>query len=891
MRKVFHIILLALLFTGCARETFTSIEDPGFNITVSCADLSETKADPQDKDGEQVFNENIIRSVDFLFYPGDNPAADADAVYHVRKELDKDTMTPGEWEVLFKLVVKKDVIGILFTQQNHNQATVYALVNFDSSFIDDLEHTSRNELAAKRIVKDFAEEEQDYIQQQFLMDGKAVLKYFEDTNPNGRAEIKVSRFASKLTFALNVASRVELKHEESLQLDPEVWTPVLHSARVYLVWGVKSVLLTNEDDFSLPDETPEDSDNTEYFSYSASASRRPFVRDNGTTYLETETVGDKVYYNTYPMYSYPTKWDNSVMPDQSLVDNLPEAPYFKLEMDWRREPENGYAYDMRKYYYKVFMPFNELKRNSWYGFYLDVSILGSETDEGKAVLEPTCYLLDWQNKLFAINKYAIISKARYLSVDKAEWDINNMETLSIPFLSSHNVTIVPGSVTATRPYYGKITKDQPAGSYHKKLHGWIVDNGDGTYHLDFNNQPEGSEKWDPATWLTNTSTTIELDHPLVNNNTLDDFDYSVYTIEFDIVHTDLVDTPESHTYSQYVRHIKIVQRPGIYIECLRNSDTEIKRRNPEETAERGLYGYDPPEDEPWADKPWGYVYVNGGRFIRHETKAYSGPNANEDRYFDLSTDNNKREYQWQTVWYTGGATDIYDIHATVLPSTSNYVIGDPRTGTVNNLTDEVRYKGLYIFEVDGPTPEKRYQDLLVLESVRYGSDEYPDGKRVGFNKADALYGESYRSLQWYYPTERSTRTENMVAPSYRISSKFSGIEFSPDLTQPYAEYRCAAFQEDGFPAGRWRLPTKAEVSFIAQLSAKGFFDFLFNKGSIYWSANGAIQIGDGTVTEVTKDRALLRCVYDSWYWDKIDGLKGDPRHDPRDRFVWGDKER
>lgn len=893
MRKVLHTVLLALLLTGCVRETVPSAEGTDFSITVKCAAPSETKADPEDKDGEQAFNENLIRSVDFLFYPGENPSADADAVFHIRKELDKDPMESGLWEATFNLVVKKEVAGLIFTVPNHNKATVYVLVNFDSSFIGDLAQTSREDLAERRIIKDFAEEERAYIQPQFLMDGKAVVTYDEDANPNVRAEIMVSRFASKLTFALNVAPRVELEHVNSAQ-KPEIWTPVLHTARVYLVDGVKSVLLTNDNDFTLPDANPEDP-NHEYFSYDGFASRRPFVKENGMSYLETDRVEDKVYYNTYPMYSYPASWNNSVMPDPSTVDytqGLPhEAPYFKLEMDWRREPENGYTYDRRKYYYKVYMPFNELKRNAWYGFYLDVSILGSETDEGKVALEPTCYLLDWQNKAFAINKYAVISKARYLSVDRQNWDINNMEELVIPFTSSHNVAIVPGTVKATRPYYGTVSKNTSLPAYNDKVHAWIKENGDGTYYLDYSNQKSGRGEWEPSTWLTPQATSIVLNHPLVNDNTKDDFDYSVYTIEFDIVHTDLLENPESLTYSQYVRHIKIVQRPGIYIDRLRNSDTEIKRRNPAGTSEQGLFGYDPPEDEPWANRPWGYVYVNGGRFIRHETKAYSGAQANEDRYFKLSTTNNKREYQWQTVWYTGGSRDIYDIHVTVLPSNSKFVIGDPRTERVNNLTDEDRYAGLYIFEVDGPTPEKSFQDLLVLESVRDGYEEYPNGRRVGFNEADALYGESWRSLQWYYPTERSTRTENMVAPSYRISSKFSGIEFDPSLTQPYAEYRCAAFQEDGFPAGRWRLPTKAEVSFIAQLSAKKFFEFLFNDGSTYWSANGAIKISGSSVVNSNAQNALLRCVYDSWYWDKIDGLEGDPRQLQRDRFVWGDKER
>ena len=163
-------------------------------------------------------------------------------------------------------------------------------------------------------------------------------------------------------------------------------------------------------------------------------------------------------------------------------------------------------------------------------------------------------------------------------------------------------------------------------------------------------------------------------------------------------------------------------------------------------------------------------------------------------------------------------------------------------------------------------------------------------KRTGFNEADALYGETPRTLTWYYPTEKSNRTANMLAPSYRVSSKFNGTEFGT-ITKPYAEYRCAAYQEDGFPAGRWRLPTKAEVNFIAQLSAKGFIELLFNNNGVYWSANGAIKINGANVVDDSAKSAMLRCVYDSWYWDKVDGLEGDPRQGVRNKFVWGDRER
>lgn len=880
MGKYLHIVFLlslACLISGCTAESVSTLQEgTGIQLTVRCDNPVMTKAG-EDKDGERSLNENLIKSVDFLFYPGSDPGAEVDAVYRIRKELTSDPMQPGVWEATFNLLIKKEIIGLIFTEANANKGTVRALVNFDKNFAEDLSLTSQADLAQRQIVWDFAQNEVGYAQPAFLMDGKAVITYDPDATPNADGEIEVSRFASKLTVALNVVDEVILHHENG---DPdEVWTPVPHTARIYLVDGIKSVLVSEDGVDSDP----------EYFSYKNVS--RSFFKESGAPQLDTETIGEKTYYNTWPMYSFPARW-SSALPDHSQIDYQhglpPEPPYFKLEMDWRREPQN-YSYDRRKYYYKVYLPFNEFKRNNWYGFYLDVSILGSETDEGKAVLEPTCYLLDWQNKALAINKYATISKARYLSLDKSVWDIDNVATLSIPFLSSHNVMVVTNSVTATRPYYGQITNNdgEKVGDYNPTYHAYIRKIDDDNYYLDYNNQPAGNEQYEPANWLSNTSTAIVLTHPLQNAYAQSGFDYSPYTIDFDIVHSDLAEDPTSHTYQQYLRHITIVQYPGIYIDKYLNRDTEIKAKGGTHP-----YGYDDGK-APWPDKPWGYVYVNGGRFLRKDNITSS---EGEEPYYKLTTAKTKKEYQWQAVWYTGGSRDMFNIHVTVIPSNSNFVIGDPREDSVNNLDKASRYPDLYTFTVDGNSDMALANNLSILEKIRPGDTQYFETspgvyQRIGFNKADALYGESFRALKWYYPTERSTRTENMLSPSYRISSKFGGTEFG-NITMPYAEYRCAAYQEDGFPAGRWRLPSKAEVWFIAQLSAKNVFEFLFNAGGTYWSANGAITINkNGTVSTSDKTEALLRCVYDSWYWDKVDGREGDPRMDDPSVFVWGDKER
>ena len=195
MQKRFHmawLLCLVLLFAGCTREDVPSLEGPGIRLTVRCHN-NELQTKAEDKDGEQAYNENLIKSVDFLFYPGENPGEDTDAVHYIRKELGEDPMQPGLWEVTFNLVIKKDVVGQLFTEGNDKKATVYALVNFDRGFIGDLSETSKADLQARRLVTDFAAVEVSYTQPSFYMDGSTVITYDEDATPNAEGEIGLQR--------------------------------------------------------------------------------------------------------------------------------------------------------------------------------------------------------------------------------------------------------------------------------------------------------------------------------------------------------------------------------------------------------------------------------------------------------------------------------------------------------------------------------------------------------------------------------------------------------------------------------------------------------------------------------------------------------------------------
>lgn len=235
---------------------------------------------------------------------------------------------------------------------------------------------------------------------------------------------------------------------------------------------------------------------------------------------------------------------------------------------------------------------------------------------------------------------------------------------------------------------------------------------------------------------------------------------------------------------------------------------------------------------------WGYVYVDNEQYTLAQYDADSNEDSDTAWRFD---------HLWRVVYYSSGGRDMIKINVTVLPEDTEFIIGDPRQDEEDNLRPLDNY----------------------------------------FHTAPAIEGGE-RSLEHYYPTENSQRTIDMIAPSYRISTKLSGIEHN-GITYEKALQRCASLQENGFPAGRWRLPTRGEIRFISKLSTLKFFEWQF--GGNYWSANGPVyvnkdtgEVRDATDRTIENGIALLRCVYDSWYW-------GDEQVEDLEVFTWGDAER
>ena len=158
-----------------------------------------------------------------------------------------------------------------------------------------------------------------------------------------------------------------------------------------------------------------------------------------------------------------------------------------------------------------------------------------------------------------------------------------------------------------------------------------------------------------------------------------------------------------------------------------------------------------------------------------------------------------------------------------------------------------------------------------------------------------------RKLQNYYPTSTAEGAFQVIAPKFRIVS-FHGNGHRYHNYEG-AKMRCASYQEDGFPAGRWRLPTYAEIQFVIKLQEDRVISPIFFGSSKYFSAtnqitynaNGSTYMNfqDNSPGTINGSNGSVRCVYDEWYWGSEREAQENPAANPpageEYLFTWGDE--
>ena len=116
------------------------------------------------------------------------------------------------------------------------------------------------------------------------------------------------------------------------------------------------------------------------------------------------------------------------------------------------------------------------------------------------------------------------------------------------------------------------------------------------------------------------------------------------------------------------------------------------------------------------------------------------------------------------------------------------------------------------------------------------------------------------------PAKKTVIAPRFMFPAGRLGSNRANNDVNTGGSWRAAAEHCAAYQEGGYPAGRWRLPTEAEVAFCRQLQQYEYIEGLFYDANPYWTASGTYFQNGAVHTPGNNDRASVRCVYDLWYW-------------------------
>lgn len=796
MKKVFTILVAALSLLACTREIQPGEDGDGEGIVLDFLCVSPTTRAGMNGtlDGEDEWNENYINTLDVFFYKEDYSV---DALIHKR-------FTPNNHSGRASATLFTDdaTINTLIPDGNVG-FWVYAVANYPGTLVaneNDLSHTSVEELKTKPLSCDFSIPS-NHKQSSFVMDGLSfVTSIDKEKRVVARGEVNLKRVAAKITVQLNITPGIEIEKrtiiDDQERIYYERWEPMTDGAiQMYIENAVSNTTLAAK---PLSDPLQ-----IHYFDY----------KGNMMNFTKSTEVAHASYpWLTDPTYVYPQHWEYASKTPPT------KEPTIKLILPWKRlsRESNGVQVNstQKQFYYKIIIPddtrsddgddtfLKNFVRNNWYNFNMEVGMLGSETDDSAVLMEGMYYVVDWQDK-DVVEKQAAIGKARFLSIEPREHTIYNENTLSMMYTSSHPaaLTTTQGGttldITATKIYYG----DKNAG----------VSYGGGTIRTagaDHPDYPQGQKYIEysasqrkalnnNADWLSVDGDYVKFNHTLNNDITQGEyFDSAPYIIHFNLYHAD------HNNDGLYKQSVKITQYPAIYITS--------KQSN-------------------------GYVFVKGtgnGSKVNNLTDDDSnviGSIVARNSLGDDETSKNK---------------NLYDVHVTVLPSDSPYMIGDPRTDgstavvtTLTGLNDNAKYR---------PTAED---------------------------------------------------TQSIIAPSLKIASSYGKTS---STFYENARTRCAAYQESGFPAGRWRLPTDAEIKYLVMLSQQGVIPTLFDPGgsrsnntyyySYYWAGGYEAYYDDGFVNmqgrttgsisagtgynfnyqignqTYTYHLVYTRCVYDIWYW-------------------------
>ena len=523
MKKIFYTLSLfsIILISSCTKDL---LED-GSALDAGTIQLTLRSIEPQTKatqPGEAAYNENLIKSVHYFFYPKDG--TDSNTEKEPAKRGQALNLNKQDQHTITVNASEDEIKNILF-KYPYNDCDVYVIVNLPEDIdIDALPDRKLSTL--KKIVLKDANFEANLIQSSFVMEGLNVATVVDRNKVlAAKGTIPVDRVAAKISVSVKVQEQIDLLEEVDFTSGMK-WTSEPDQMKIEFVNGVnRAVLSGNPTDVTFTEDD--------------------FFRDNNAAREFTSTTIDGAeFWSCEPFYTYPTKWEIGSDEEPYLFITLPWTTEIWTEVDGQKPP----IYKTYPCYYKIMLSSDELKRNTWYDLKINIGILGSFENTPEVILpieEIDYFVADWSEGLKVNSE---ILGAKYLVVEKNTYTIYNENNLQIPFTSSHECEIVDMSINRNN---NQATITYP--DYSKEE---AVENAPYT--------------WNSSSWsLKIEGNNILFSHELRNNFLAGkgNYDYAPYTIKFRIRHKDESDV--------YYEDITIVQYPALIISADKNAGGNI----------------------------------------------------------------------------------------------------------------------------------------------------------------------------------------------------------------------------------------------------------------------------------------------------------------------------
>jgi hypothetical protein len=885
-----HIVLAFLLLLGaCTNDQEFSLENSrgNFTLTVNSGSLTiATRATTHDGD-----NEYKVDSLDLFFYPGGSETeAPAYTIRHIKvNNYEGITLTRELTESQLTTLFPGDA----------TTCTVYAVANVtgQSALSDDSTLQQLKNIALTTALTTTANE--DIV---FAMDALGTLELDRNTM-TVHGDLTLKRALAKIVLEISVpdqmkvASGTETLIYESVKEGSKIVAELYNAATHGLLNG--TVAEASKRGFT-------GSENPYKRTYTAIEEEST---DESNASESTTSEDEEVQYRSYThtaFYSYQNEWASDFQDQETAI---------KLQVPWKLQGSDS---DYLTYYYQIPINFEgkQLKRNQYYHIRLKVGMLGSTVPNETVSIEGVSYdILEWGEEEF--NFVNDLTKNHYLVVEENQRSLWNESEVTINYSACSTLA---GVYLTDVSYYSTkyLTDGEPTlvhlykATYNSSTNSYsnASSSAYGTYDTQVRSDFSAVKQS-----LENKEYTLTFEQDVENGVEIGS---GVITFKADVSNfAGLVYRPLTYTivlvlnsdHKSLRQEIQVVQYPAKYVSfgnggdvfvdgyygrlstgTVKNSSTNMYQSYSfpcvysysNKTSGTSISNSVTYKDEVSGDHTGYYStssyagimsidygsstststdYVTGSSFYAMNTPYEyvrglldsGSKSVNFENTIDVSVSAfNSDDYQFSVLDGDDGSSNTYE-----------YIIGNPRVA--GGYTSDDTHVTTAYDRTDG-----RLYDYLV-SSGSSGSTYYRYVHSWGDNAAKIKVGGT------------GTSYDNIIAPSFKIQSSYGanagGVKFD------VAQKRCATYQEAGYPAGRWRLPTMAEIAFIVYLQKSGVIDQFFIDKSIssgaYWtSSGGCVQvsssIGDDLAifwkdyynsSTTRKDKGLwVRCVYDLWYW-------------------------